>query len=62
MSSTIKLYEHNQKTYDALLDIVGERDRACIINKGQIVEEGSKDVILESEIARQVYLGEQFRM
>jgi lipopolysaccharide export system ATP-binding protein len=37
-------------------------DRACIINKGQIVEEGSKDVILESEIARQVYLGEQFRM
>lgn len=37
-------------------------DRACIINKGQIVEEGSKDRILHSEIARQVYLGEQFRM
>lgn len=32
MSSTIKLYEHNQKTYDALLDMLGERDRACIIN------------------------------
>lgn len=31
MSSTIKLYEHNQKTYDALLDMLGERDRACII-------------------------------
>ena len=37
-------------------------DRACIINKGQIVEEGPKDYILESVIARQVYLGEQFRM
>ena len=37
-------------------------DRACIINKGEIVEEGTKDYILESEIARQVYLGEQFRM
>lgn len=37
-------------------------DRACIINKGEIVEEGTKDFILESEIARQVYLGEQFRM
>ena len=31
MSSTIKLYEHNQKAYDALLDILGERDRACVI-------------------------------
>lgn len=31
MSSTIKLYEHNQKAYDALLDMLGERDRACII-------------------------------
>ena len=33
MSSTIKLYEHNQKAYDALLDMLGERDRACIINR-----------------------------
>lgn len=31
MSSTIKLYEHNQKAYDALLDMLGERDRACVI-------------------------------
>ena len=36
--------------------------RACIINKGQIVEEGPRDYILSSEIARQVYLGEEFRM
>lgn len=31
MSSAIKLYEHNQKAYDALLDMLGERDRACVI-------------------------------
>lgn len=31
MSSTIKLYEHNQKAYDALLDMLGERDRVCVI-------------------------------
>ena len=31
MSSTIKLYEHNQNAYAALLDMLGERDRACII-------------------------------
>lgn len=28
MSSTIKLYEHNQNAYAALLDMLGERDRA----------------------------------
>ena len=31
MSSTIKLYEHTQTAYDALLDMLGERDRACVI-------------------------------
>ena len=31
MSSTIKLYEHNQKAYDALLDMLGECDCACVI-------------------------------
>ena len=37
-------------------------DRAYIINKGEIVEQGPRDAILESEIARKVYLGEEFRM
>ena len=37
-------------------------DRAYIINKGEIVEQGPRDTILESEIARKVYLGEEFRM
>ena len=37
-------------------------DRAYIINNGEIVEQGPRDKILESEIARKVYLGEEFRM
>lgn len=37
-------------------------DRACIINKGEIVEEGPREYILNSAIARQVYLGAEFRM
>lgn len=52
----ILITDHNVR------DTLEITDRACIINKGQIVEEGPKDYILESVIARQVYLGEQFRM
>lgn len=52
----ILITDHNVR------DTLEITDRACIINKGEIVEEGPKDYILESVIARQVYLGEQFRM
>jgi len=52
----ILITDHNVR------DTLEITDRACIINKGVIVEEGSRDRILESEIARQVYLGEEFRM
>ncbi len=37
-------------------------DRAYIINEGLILESGSPDVIVQSESARAVYLGEQFKM
>ncbi|NVP25169.1 LPS export ABC transporter ATP-binding protein [Treponema phagedenis] len=37
-------------------------DRAYIINHGQIVEQGGKETILNSEVARAVYLGSEFRM
>ena len=37
-------------------------DRAYIINKGEIVEQGPRQKILESEVARKVYLGEEIRM
>jgi len=52
----ILITDHNVR------DTLEITDRACIINKGEIVEEGSRDFILQSEVARQVYLGEQFRM
>ncbi len=52
----ILITDHNVR------DTLEITDRACIINKGSIVEEGPKEYILESEIARQVYLGEEFRM
>jgi lipopolysaccharide export system ATP-binding protein len=37
-------------------------DTAYIINQGQTVEEGPPDKILNSEIARDVYLGENFTL
>lgn len=37
-------------------------DRAIIINNGQIITQGGKEEILESEIARKIYLGEEFKM
>ena len=32
MSSVIELYEHNQKAYDALLDMLGERGALSVFN------------------------------
>lgn len=52
----ILITDHNVR------DTLEITDRACIINHGEIVEEGPKDYILQSEIARTVYLGEEFRM
>ena len=37
-------------------------DTAYIINQGQTVEQGPPDKILNSEIARDVYLGENFTL
>lgn len=36
--------------------------RSYIINLGEIVVAGPKDELLQSEIARKIYLGEEFRM
>ncbi len=36
--------------------------RSYIINHGEIVVSGTRDELLESEIARRIYLGEEFRM
>jgi len=37
-------------------------DSAYIINKGKIIESGSPDQIINSKIARKVYLGEDFNL
>lgn len=37
-------------------------DRAIIISTGEIVAQGNKEEILESSIARKIYLGEDFKM
>ncbi len=36
--------------------------KAFVINEGLIVSQGDRDTILEDELARKVYLGEEFRM
>ncbi|UTC66497.1 MULTISPECIES: LPS export ABC transporter ATP-binding protein [unclassified Treponema] len=52
----ILITDHNVR------DTLEITDRAYIIGSGEIVEQGSKDEILNSEIARKIYLGEEFRM
>ncbi len=37
-------------------------DRSIIVSSGQICAQGSKEEILQSETARKIYLGEEFRM
>lgn len=37
-------------------------DRAYIVNEGQIIAEGSAEVILAHELVRKVYLGEEFNL
>ena len=37
-------------------------DMAYIINKGKIIESGTSDQIINSELARRVYLGEDFNL
>jgi lipopolysaccharide export system ATP-binding protein len=37
-------------------------DTAYIINQGRIIEQGPPDTIVKSEIARNVYLGDNFNL
>lgn len=52
----VLITDHNVRD---TLDITHE---AHIIHKGSILVSGNKDSILESELARQIYLGDSFRM
>ncbi|AIN93136.1 LPS export ABC transporter ATP-binding protein [Treponema putidum] len=52
----ILITDHNVR------DTLEITDRAYIIGSGEIVEQGSRDEILNSKVARKIYLGEEFRM
>jgi len=52
----VLLTDHNVR------DTLEITHRSYIINQGEIVVSGPKEELLESELARRVYLGEEFRM
>lgn len=52
----ILITDHNVR------DTLEITDRAIIINNGQIITQGTKDEILQSEQARTIYLGTDFEM
>ena len=52
----ILITDHNVR------DTLEITDRAYIIGNGEIVEQGSREEILNSEMARKIYLGEEFKM
>lgn len=52
----ILISDHNVR------ETLGVCERAYILNKGVILEEGSPVQITESEIARKIYLGDNFRL
>ena len=49
-------------TYHNVRDTLEITDRSIIINNGQIITQGTKDEILQSEQARTIYLGADFEM
>ena len=52
----ILITDHNVR------DTLEITDRAIIINQGTIMTQGTKQEILDSEVAREIYLGKDFSM
>lgn len=52
----ILITDHNVR------DTLEITDRAIIVNKGQIMIQGTKQEIIDSELARKIYLGKDFSM
>mgnify|MGYP003328753082 CR=1 FL=1 len=52
----ILITDHNVR------ETLGICDRAYIINEGTILESGAPETIVQSEVARTVYLGAQFKL
>ena len=43
-------------------ETLGIVDRAYIMNSGELLTSGTPEEIIESDIARKFYLGEEFKM
>ncbi len=52
----ILISDHNVR------ETLGVCDRAYILNEGTLLEEGDPETIANSEVARRIYLGEQFSL
>ncbi|MBU1277080.1 MAG: LPS export ABC transporter ATP-binding protein [Proteobacteria bacterium] len=52
----ILISDHNVR------ETLGVCDRAYIVNAGTLLEEGTPEAIANSEVARRIYLGEQFKL
>ena len=59
---TLRLADAAKIEIKNVRDTLEITDRAIIISTGQIVAQGGKQEILDSPIARKIYLGEEFRM
>ncbi|MBW2052169.1 MAG: LPS export ABC transporter ATP-binding protein [Deltaproteobacteria bacterium] len=52
----ILISDHNVR------ETLGVCDRAYILNEGVVIEEGTPETIVESELARRIYLGDNFKL
>ena len=52
----ILISDHNVR------ETLGVCDRAYILNEGLILEEGTPERIVSSELAKKIYLGESFQL
>ncbi|MEW6658073.1 MAG: LPS export ABC transporter ATP-binding protein [Thermodesulfobacteriota bacterium] len=43
-------------------EALGVCDRAYILNEGVVLEEGTPEVLVQSEVAKRIYLGETFKL
>jgi lipopolysaccharide export system ATP-binding protein len=52
----ILISDHNVR------ETLGACDQAFILSYGRVIESGTPEVIASSEIARRIYLGDEFRL
>jgi len=43
-------------------EALGVCDRAYILNEGVVLEEGTPSMLVNSELAKRIYLGETFKL